>query len=442
MSLAERVQEEARKALSDLGSYIALPSVAAQGRGIEEASAYVKELLSGLGAEVKVFSDHGNPLVYARIQGRRDETLLFYDHYDVQPEEPVDLWNSSPFELTERDGLLIGRGVADNKGDLIARVAAIRALLSMGDLPISVAFLVEGEEEIGSPSIEAEVHAHLSEIRADYCIWEAGGVDVQGRPGLTGGVKGILYVDLLARTSDRDLHSSVAPVVENAAWRLAEALTAIRPEAGRVAIPGFHEAVQPLPQTALDAIAVLEGDEETMFAMLEGTTRRKVDRPVQAFFSEPTCTICGFTSGYGGAGPKTVLPAEARAKLDFRLVPGQDPGKIYDDLRRFLDAKGFTDVETRMVVGEAPYVADPDHPFVETLRASMRETYGKDGVYHPLAAGSGPMHAVAGQLGIPCVSIGCGYDGSRAHSPNENIRLEDFLRGAQAIAGIITALGR
>lgn len=442
MTRSARVEEQAQRAIDqDLGPYLAIPSVAAQRRGIVEASTFVERLLRGIGADVKVFSDHGNPLVYGRIEGARPQTLMFYDHYDVQPEEPLELWTSPPFELTERDGLLIARGVADNKGDLIARVAAVRALQAEGRLPISVAFLVEGEEEIGSPSIEAEVHSHLGEIRADYCIWEAGGVDREGRPGLTGGVKGILYVDLRVRTSDRDLHSSFAPVAENPAWRLLEALAAIRPEAGRVALPGFHAAVQPMPPAALAAISVLEREPEALLAPLEGVRLRPVERPVHDLYTEPTCTICGFTTGYGGMGPKTVLPAEAGAKLDFRLVPGQDPREIYGELRRFLDARGFTDVETRMTVAEPPYLSDPAHPFVEGLRRSVEESYGRAPVYHPLAAGSGPMHAVAGQLGIPCVSMGCGHDGSRAHSPNENIRRSDFVQGAKAIAAIISDLG-
>ncbi len=442
MARSVQVEREAERAIDqDLRPYLAIPSVAAQRRGIAEATAFVERLLRELGADVQVFSDHGNPLVYGRIEGLRPETLMFYDHYDVQPEEPLDLWTSPPFELTERDGLLIARGVADNKGDFIARVAAVRALEAAGELPVSVAFLVEGEEEIGSPSIEAEVRGHLGEIRADYCIWEAGGVDRDGRPDLTGGVKGILYVDLEVRTADRDLHSSLAPVAENPAWRLLEALTAIRPAAGSVAVPGFHATVEPMPPAALEAIAALEAESETVLASLEGVRRRPGTRPVHDLYTQPTCTICGLSAGYSGMGPKTVLPAEAGAKLDFRLVPGQDPRAIYAELRRFLDAQGFTDVETRMTVGELPYLSDPGHPFVETVRRSVRETYGKPPVYQPLTAGSGPMHAVAGQLGIPCVSMGCGYDGARAHSPNENIRKADFLLGAQAVADVISSLG-
>lgn len=446
--LSRAIDREYDHALADLNCFVAQPSISAQNLGMAEAAQLAAELLASAGLDTQILPTGGGyPVVVASGRGSSDQTLLFYDHYDVQPPEPLDLWTSPPFEPTVRDGKLYARGVADNKANLVSRIAAIRALRATGgELPISVKFIVEGEEEIGSPHLPHFVEAHRDLLAADACIWETGGVDWDGRPQVVLGLKGILYVTLRVRSLSHDSHSATGTHLPNAAWRLLWALNRLKGPDERILIPGFYDAVRP-PTTAELAAADAMPFDEGRTRELSGIDHFLLDlsgpvlRRRQLF--EPILNVCGLSSGYEGPGSKTVLPSTAMAKLDFRLVPDQRPEDVLAKLRAYLDREGFSDVQIEAEEsGENPARTPLDDPFARLVADTAFDVYGKPAAIVPTMAGSGPMFSFTDTLGLPVATSGAGYPDSRAHAPNENIRLADFANAIRHCAAIVKAMAR
>jgi acetylornithine deacetylase/succinyl-diaminopimelate desuccinylase-like protein len=416
------------------------PSISAQGIGMDETAQLVKELLEGIGGEVQILPTGGYPVVYAEI-GAGNRTLSFYNHYDVQPPEPLDLWESEPFAADIRDGRIYARGVADNKGNTAARICAIDAYRKVrGDLPLRVKFIIEGEEEIGSKNLESFVEKYADLIPADANIWESGTTDVEGRPVLNLGLKGICYVELRVRAASHDLHSSLGASVPNAAWRLNWALSTLKDADEHILIPGFYSKVTPPNEDDLTVLAELPDVEEErkrqvgIDQFVNGLTG--IDLRKKEYF-QPTCTICGLHSGYTGPGTKTVMPAEAMAKVDFRLVVEQDPYEIRDLLRAHLDASGFGDVEIELLAAEHPARTAVDSDIVRVVSESYQELTGMDPVVTPTSLGTGPAYLLAAKFGVPFCSSGVGHADSRAHSPNENIFVDDYVLGIKHIANVL-----
>ena len=415
---------------------------------MREMAQLVTESLQELGAETLAVPTEGFPVVVGRFSGESTRRLAIYDHYDVQPPEPLEAWSVPPFEAVIKDGRFYARGVADNKGNLVARLWAVRAWREVyGVLPCGVTFLVEGEEEIGSPSLGAFARDHQDLLQADACLWEAGTRNEQGAMTITAGLKGILSVELRVRSVAYDLHSSNAPLAPNAAWRLIEVLGSLREPSGRVRIPGFYDAVRPPTEIERDLIARFPIDAQFMrqswkVDRLLGPDEDPVALTEQLLYA-PTCNICGMWSGYQGPGGKTVLPATAGAKLDFRLVPDQDPATILTLLQRHLIAQGFGDVEvTRLEEPSRPAQSSMDTPLMDTLVRSARYVYGIEPHVLPRRPGSGPMEELCLRYGLPVVNgAGAGYDGSHVHGPDEHIRLDDFLLNMKLIAVLLAEFG-
>jgi acetylornithine deacetylase/succinyl-diaminopimelate desuccinylase-like protein len=406
-------------------------------------AALVVEILRTHGLETQIYETAGNPIVVGRARGASERTLLFYNHYDVQPVDPLDLWSTPPFEPDIRDGKLFARGAKDDKGELIARLAAVDAVRAAhnGALPCGVTFVVEGQEEVGSPHVAQFVREHLDLLKADAAVWEEGGIDHEGHPGDSLGCRGVMCLELRVRTLSRDAHSGAGHALPNAAWRLVQALTTLKGDDERILIPGFYDAVRPM--SARDKALIDDTPDYEVFARKQFGVRRFVHgntgKDIEYAVFEPTCNICGLTSGYQGEGTKTVIPATALAKIDFRLVPDQDADDILRKLRAHLDVHGFEDVE--IIQPETPihpYKDDSDHPLIEFALRMGEEVYGKRAYLEPLTGGSSPIYAFAKPLGnIPVISPGVGYWDNRTHSPNEHIRIEDFLNAARQIARIV-----
>ena len=350
------LEDNMDKSIEELTILAAQPSVSAQNWGLVECAQLIRSLLEKRGFQVELLSTNGStPVVFGRIKGKSDKTLLIYNHYDVQPVEPLDLWETPPFEPQLRDGKLFGRGVNDDKGHIVNRLFAIDAILAAdGELPCNINWVMEGEEETTSEAFSEVVRADPQRFAADACIWEFGGVDEKDRPLQFLGLRGICYVELSVETANQDVHSGTGgSIMPNAAWRLVWALDSLKGPDENIRIAGFYNKVKPVSAKTRMLLEALPDEGEQLMkqygikSFLKGLKGGAELRLAGAH--EPTCTICGLTSGYQGEGSKTVQPARASAKVDFRLVPDQIPEEIFELLRAHLDRNGFEDVDDQII---------------------------------------------------------------------------------------------
>ena len=427
------------RGLEDLRSLVAIESVSAQGRNLPEAADAVTALLEAEGFTVQRHAGLVAPILLA-VAGSGPRTLLIYNHFDVQPESPIAEWNSPPFTLTEREDSsgtvrLYGRGSSDDKGEIAVRLAALRALKDQhgGQLPLTIKWLLEGEEEIGSPSLEGFMRDHAADLQADGCLWEFGSIDSSGRPVLIGGVKGCVGLELRCSVADTDLHSANGAVVDNPLWRLAAAVASLRDANGRVLIPGFYDDVLPPSASDIAAIASIP-DESKALQSAYGIKRFFDNASGQRFYEryclEPVVNVNGFHGGYGDAGSKTVLPKDGFVKLDLRLVPNQRPAQIVRLLEAHLERIGFGDIEVLETDASLVPARSPlDSPFMQTAIAAARDSFTLEPVVQPSSGGSGPMGPFVEILGVPVVCAGISNHKAFVHAPNENIVKAHFEQG-------------
>jgi acetylornithine deacetylase/succinyl-diaminopimelate desuccinylase-like protein len=412
------------------------PSVSAEGRALHETADLVEELLTGVGFETRQLRADGSaPAVYGERPGRSEFTLLLYNHYDVQPADPLELWESPPFEPTVRDGKLFARGTSDNKAELAVRLAVLRALIDDdGELPIRVKWIVEGEEEIGSANFDAIVRENAELLRADGALWEGGAARLpDGRPDIALGFKGMLNVRLDVTALATDAHSSLEAVAPSAPWRLVQALASIRDRDGTVRVRGFYDKVVPPTDDERAALAAASFSDEDQLRDTLGLDRFEDGLTGAALWERasfrPTSNLAGFHSGYGGPGYKTVLPAAASAWLDFRLVPDQRAEEIFELICAHLEREGFTDIEASQLGKATPAKTPLGDAFVRRVIEVAEAVSGAHASVVPLAPPTLPIVASFEEhLGVPGLSAPDNpiYAGSRAHAPNEHIRLEDI----------------
>lgn len=441
-AIDRHIDEHLEQYIADLQSLCRLPSVSAQGQAIGETAAAVSDMLERYGVRASTMETSRFPVVYGEAAGDSEATLLLYNHYDVQPAEPLELWHSDPFDPEVRDGSIFGRGVGDDKGHIVCRLAAIDALRAVtGSLPCRVKFLIEGEEEIGSGSLDAFITANVDLLRSDGCLWEFGGVDFDERPQIFAGMRGDLYVELRVRTANRDAHSGLGgSMFANAAWRLTWALATLKGPDERILIPGWYDDVRPASERDLALLEALPSEEDRvrttyrLNGFLLDASGLELKR--RALF-EPTCTISGLSSGYQGHGSKTVLPAEAMAKVDFRLVPNQSAADLLEKLKGHLARAEFGDIEVIQHGGYDAARVDPDHPFVTMVADTGWDVYDRPASIHPTSGGSGPMDSFVRHLDVPIANVGIGYPDSGAHAPNEHVRVTDFVRGIRQTARVM-----
>jgi len=442
------IQTQNFKAL--ITDYCRFESVAAQNRMMSETANWVEKLLKETGFETRQLEVVGAPnYVFGHIKGKSDFTLLLYNHYDVQPETPIELWNSPPFEVTERDGKLVARGICDNKAELISRICAIRAIqAAQGELPINIKWIIEGEEEIGSLHFDAMTRQYGDLLKADGTLWEGGGFNEKGQAALALGFRGMLYVEYNVELMKVDAHSGGAHALPSAAWRLVKALASLKDENGRVLIPGFYDDVRQPTEGEKQAMQdnVDPEQEKRNLAMygIESFLHNKSGYELEEAVFEPTANIAGFLSGYTEPGVKTVLPAKAMAKMDFRLVPEQHPDDILEKLKNHLKAQGFEDVQVKKMGGGEPVGTPIEGDFVQRMQQICRACTEQEPEIIPLVGGTlpllGAMKNNVGVLGIS-TSGNPSYYGSGAHAPNEHIRVSDIPRAIQFNVFMLTELG-
>jgi len=434
--------------VSELQTLIQQPSVSAKNEGIEECAQLVKKILekSGIKSEILRLKNVA-PLVYGEVKSKKNpnKTLMFYNHYDVQPVEPFDLWDDPPFSGKIKGNKIFGRGSSDDKGELITRIKAVEAALkTTGDVPCNIKFVIEGEEETGSAHIDDYLKKYQKKFSCDGVIWEFGYVDSQNRPIIGLGMKGLLYVELSVKESIRDAHSSLAVLIKNPAWRLIEAVQTLRDSDGKILIKDWYKETTPLSKQDLAIISKEPFDEQSFkkeFGVKSFVGNLKGLNAKKALVGGATCNIAGFVSGYTGDGAKTVLPSTALVKIDFRLVPKMDPKKQVLRLKTHLKSKGFGDISVKIYHGEAAARTNPIDPFVTKVKQAADQSFGKS-IINVSNAGTGPMHSFVNVLHAPCISIGSTYMFARIHSPNEFTRIDLLKKTTKCIYLIMEKFGK
>lgn len=437
---------------SELFELLRIPSVSARSEHNEDTARtaeWVAGNMRNAGLQATVHRTAGHPIVIGewRGAGSNAPTVLTYGHYDVQPAEPLELWESPPFEPTIRAGKIFARGSVDDKGQLFLHIKAVEALLrTRGRLPVNVVLLAEGEEEVGSEHLSAFVESNAEMLRANAVVISDSAMFAPGLPSILSSLRGMAYFQIDVQGPSTDLHSgSYGGGVINPAMALARILATMHDGAGHVAIEGFYDKVRDWGETARQEIRALPFEEEhfraeTGASALGGEAGFST---LERLWMRPTCEINGLLSGYTGEGAKTVLPAKAMAKVSCRLVPDQDPQEIEGLMRAHVERfapKGVTVTVTHLHGGR-PWRANLDGPLFDAARHALAAAFGRE----PVITGEGGSIPVVGDfqriLGAPVLLMGFGLPGENAHAPNEWMSEENFTRGLRAVAMLYQELG-
>jgi acetylornithine deacetylase/succinyl-diaminopimelate desuccinylase-like protein len=425
--------------------YVRHPSISAHNVGIGEVAAILVEMLKGLGMEAEAVPTRKHPMVLGRrIVSTEKPTVLLYGHYDVQPPEPLDLWKSPPFEPTIRNGRIYARGIGDNKGQHFAQLLAIESHIAVnGDLPCNVIFLLEGEEEIGSPHIAEFVRDHADRLKADLAVTSDGPLHESGLPVITFGARGVAGFALRARTASRDVHSgNFGGVVPNAVWKLVHLLATMKSPSGEITIEGLAEPILPASEIEREAISKLPLDLDQVKAELG---LDELDAPKERGYFErlmfyPTLTINGFRGGYGGPGRKTVIPSEAFVKCDIRLVEPLTPEYVFEKVAAHV-RRHAPDVEFVPEIGMLPSKTSMDSRYVEPMRKAIVAARGVEPLLYPTLGASLPDYVFTKLLGIPSFVVPYANADEANHAPNENLEIERFIDGIKVGTALLAELG-
>ena len=437
--------------ITDLQTLIRQPSVSARGQGLVECANLVAAIMRKAGINAQLLYIDSNlpkntvddmdsssspvpPIVYGEVKSKSNphaKTILFYNHYDVQPEDPVELWEEDPFSGKVEGNYIFGRGSADDKGELITRIKAVEYYLKKtGDVPCNVKFIVEGEEEIGSVHIEQYLNKYRDRFNCDGVIWESGFIDTTGRPIISLGQKGILTVEIISKGPNKDVHSGLAALVENPAWGLVRVLNTLRNGKAKILVKDWYKEVRDFTHEELTFIDKESFDEDALkkeYGITNFLNNMQGLDVKKAFEGLPTCNISGLAAGYNGTGSKTIVPSMAVARIDFRLIPHMLPRVQFNRLKEHLKEHGFDNdhIEIRRIDGEPAARTPVNHPFVKTVKDAATEIYG-DVVISVSAAGTGPMYYFGNLLGVPCICIGGTDISNKCHSPNEYMKIDSL----------------
>jgi acetylornithine deacetylase/succinyl-diaminopimelate desuccinylase-like protein len=437
------------EAIADLQRLVQQKSVSAQNIGLEACAQQVVELMHADGLPATAYpTDGGPPCVIGHLPSRSSsKTLLAYAHYDVQPEEPVDKWSYPPYGGVIDRGRLWGRGATDNKSGVLAFIKGAKAWLqTRGDLPVGVKFLTEGEEEIGSIHLGPLVAAHPELVRADAMHCLDGGVDPSSLvPDIDLGLKSVLFVELVARGANADIHSLNAPLLPSPAWDLVRALNTLMDDQRRILVDGWYEGLWELGKEEYDQLeanaARLDLSKlRAEWGIQEFALGRDGVEALRARAYEPTCNIAGLTAGYQGAGSKTIVPNEARAKLDLRLPPLIDPTRAIEKLRRHLVERGFGHIELIIRGGtpEPPYKISVKEEISQAIVRAAEQVFGAP----PVINGVSAEGTILKHVWMPTVLTGFAQPDCNLHAPDESIDLEHYIKGIRYAAAILWEYGQ
>lgn len=448
--LESYVMQNKKTLISRLQDFLRHKSISTQNIGMEECADFLNDSMQKVGIKTKILRRNGAfPAVYGEIlNSSAEKTLLIYGHYDVQPPEPMELWETDPFDPQIRDGKIYARGATDDKGNLWATVMAVQSLVECRiDIPINLKFLFEGEEEIGSPNFKAYIEENRDLLDADYTILCDRGIHESGRPQMYLGHKGIMNAEIKLKAAKRDVHSGQAPLVPNAAWQMVWLLNKLKNERDEILIPGYYEnTVQPSEEdlTLLRDVPFNREEYCSTYGIWDIIQRNDGIEALIDLLFRPTATINGLTSGYQEPGNKTIVPSEASAKLDFRFVKNQNPEHCAEMVRHFLQQHSTGEIEIKFGDIRNPSKVSPKAEIVKVSIDSSKAVYGNDPVVWPMLDGSGPMALFGEILNAPAIIVGLGapFAYANTHAPNENISINNYLDGIKLMAFIYYKYGK
>ena len=460
---ASLTDDQINDLISDLQILIRQPSISATDQGLEECSILLSNMMKNAGIQTELlFLDLDEqvesraisripPVVYGEVKSRSNpsgKTILFYNHYDVQPVDPIEKWNEDPFSGKVIGNHIFGRGSSDDKGELITRIKAVEYFLhETGDIPCNIKFLIEGEEEIGSPNLLKYVQRYKDKFRSDLVIWESGYIDKDDRAIISLGQKGILNIEIKVHGPSRDVHSSLAVAIESPVWRLVHLLSLLyNAKNGKILIKGWYDEVMSLSEKELQLIANEPFNEEA-FKKEYGISSFKMGQASceikKALATEPSCNISGLVTGYTNKGVKTILPSTATVKMDFRLVPNMDPITQFNKLVKYLRSKGYSEKEVTInyLSGEPSSKTPLDSKYVKLIVDSAAKIFNGV-VLNISSSGTGPMYVFKDILNVDSICIGSTILPNKLHSPNEFANLDLLKKGTRCFIEIIKNFSR
>ena len=448
----EYAKKNRERFLADLKEIVAIPSVSMQDEhkdDILRAAEWLAARLTGLGMEnVQVLPTKKHPVVFGEWKGAGEDapTVLIYGHYDVQPVDPLDLWDTDPYDAVQKGDLLFGRGTSDMKGQAIATMSAVESIIRTSGLPVNVKWLFEGEEEMGSPSMEAFLPEHKDLLAADFCLNPDAGMIAPDKPTITYGLRGLAYFDVFVWGPDHDLHSGLyGGTVHNPAQALIELVAGMHDEKGSVTLPGFYDPVRPVSAEEHADMEKLPQN-EAFYKKQTGVPELWGEPdylPVERVGARPTLEVNGFLSGYTGEGSKTVLPAKAMAKLSCRLVPDQDAHQVHKQLIQYMEENAPKSInwEVKLLNAAPTAITDRDLPAIQSMAGAMEMVWGNSPLFKR-EGGSIPVVAYLQDiLGAESILCGSGLPEDNVHAPNERMHLPTWYKFVDALIHFFYNLG-
>jgi acetylornithine deacetylase/succinyl-diaminopimelate desuccinylase-like protein len=439
--------------LDELKALLAIPSISAlpEHKGdVTRCAEWCGDEMRRVGLQnVKLIDTPGFPVVYGDWLGAPGApTILFYGHYDVQPVDPLDLWETPPFEATVRDGEIYARGSADDKGQVFMHLKAVEAHLKQtGKLPVNIKFILEGEEEVGSEHLDDFIRGHKADLKADVVVISDSPMFARGVPSICYGLRGLVYFQIDLRGSSTDLHSgSFGGAVANPGFVLAQMIAQMKDRGGHIKVPGFYDDVKPIDEAERTAWASLPFNEKAykkdfgipkLFGESDYTTLERT-------WARPTLEVNGLLSGFTGEGAKTVLPAVAMAKISMRLVPNQDPNKIADLFQAYVEKLAPKTVQTKVtrMHGGKPWMTSYENSYVQAAGRAIEKGFGRQPIFTREGGSIPVVSTFQEELGLPSVLFGVGLPDENAHAPNEKLDVSNFHNGIIASAYLYEEISR
>jgi len=438
------LRENREQYLQQLNDFLKIPSISTDStykKDVDEAATYVENYLGKIGfQETEKIETKRHPLIFGHYNGAGEEapTVLFYGHYDVQPVDPIEQWDSEPFEPTVRDGRIYARGASDDKGQVFMHLAVFDAYMkTVGKIPVNVKVCIEGEEEIGSENLYEILQNNKEKFAADFTVISDSGMVAKNQPTILYGLKGLAGLELTVTGPDHDVHSGIyGGAVRNPVMALTQILASMKNIDEEITVAGFYDDVKPISEEERSLMAKVKGEDYSQTTGISETASEKGYSAIEHTMARPTLEINGIYGGYQGEGTKTIIPSSATAKITCRLVPDQDPEKIQQLLKEHIEKVAPTGVKVDGKLEEASakaFMTDPEHPLIQTAAACYERAFEKETTFIRMGGSIPVVEWIDDLLKMPIILLGFGTPEDRLHSPNESFPLDSFDKGMETL---------